>query len=225
MLLISRKDICLRTLPIPDFKGFTCGTVSSEVILCVRGLGLGRAGVIAPALKLRSDRKDSLSEANFSSALSKSKSPRKEVLLGDELPLIVTLLRLLCVPFESDPVDRIDIRASLESFDKRCTEFRLPFCESGLGESANMTEAVSSSASASSSIVSVREGPGALVLCKWLYSSPSFKKASSISDPSTPAIQKKSARGAVDVSGVEVRGISTIWRQRAFLKAWTRRYH
>lgn len=122
MLFISLKDMCLRTLPIPDFRGFVCGNCSSEMILCVLGLGFGRVFVMAPALRLRSDRKVSLSDANFSSALSKSKSPRNEVLFGDAAPpapLIVMLLRLLWDPFGSDPDDRIDIDASFDSLDRR----------------------------------------------------------------------------------------------------------
>lgn len=122
MLFISLKDICLRTLPIPDFRGFDCGTCSSEMILCVLGLGFGRVDVMAPAVRLRSVRNVSLSDANFNSALSKSKSPRKDVLFGDAVPpapLIVMLLRLLFDPFGSDPDDRIDMDASLDSLDRR----------------------------------------------------------------------------------------------------------
>lgn len=118
MLLISRKDICLRTLPMPDFSGFVEAGLSSDTILCVRGLGFGRAGMTAPALRDKSDRKDSLSDANLSNALSKSNSVKGvEALLGDEATLIVMLLRLLLVPFDS--TDRIDIRASLDNFDAR----------------------------------------------------------------------------------------------------------
>lgn len=59
-------------LPTPDFKP----ALSSLIILCVFGLGLGRLGTTAPALRVRSDRNESRSEANFRNALSKSASFR-----------------------------------------------------------------------------------------------------------------------------------------------------
>jgi hypothetical protein len=147
MLDISRKDICRRTLPIPDFNGLVDAGLSSAMIFCVRGRGFGRAGVIAPALRLRSDRKDSLSEANLSKALSKSKSVDEGVgdLLGEGAALIVMLLRLLLVPFGS--TDRIDKRASADNLDRRLEESRLLFLESPC---ASVIELRSSSGSASS---------------------------------------------------------------------------
>jgi hypothetical protein len=54
---------------------------------------------MAPALRLRSDRNESLSDANLKSALSKSKSSRNDEPRGDCAPLIVKLLRLLLEPF------------------------------------------------------------------------------------------------------------------------------
>ena len=45
---------------------------SSLTIFCVFGRGLGRLGITAPALKFRSDRNESLSDANFRKAFSKS---------------------------------------------------------------------------------------------------------------------------------------------------------
>jgi hypothetical protein len=103
---------------MPDFSGFVEAGLSSATILCVRGLGFGRAGTTAPALRVKSDRKDSLSDANLNNALSKSNSPEGvDDLLGDEVAFIVMLLRLLFVPFDS--TDRIDIRASLDNFENR----------------------------------------------------------------------------------------------------------
>lgn len=101
MLFMSRKDMWRRTLPMPDFNGFVevgrC--CSSAAGFCGRGRGRGRGCVMAPALKLRSDRKDSRSEANFIRALSKSKSELPletwDVRLGEDAPRMVMLLRLL----------------------------------------------------------------------------------------------------------------------------------
>lgn len=54
--------MCRRTLPIPDRSRLDgCDGVSSAVIFCVRNRDRGReAGVMAPALRLRSDRNESL---------------------------------------------------------------------------------------------------------------------------------------------------------------------
>ena len=75
---------------------------------------------MAPALSVRSERKESLSEANFRSALSKSTSLSPPVPLIC-MPLMVILLLLLSVPFLSgvDAIDAIDKRASSERRDKR----------------------------------------------------------------------------------------------------------
>lgn len=92
---MSRNDILRLILPTPDFSPLP----SSLTIRCVFGRGLGRLGTTAPALRLRSDRKDSLSEANFLSAFSKSTSlsPRAVPLIWEAL--MVALLRLLFVLF------------------------------------------------------------------------------------------------------------------------------
>ena len=71
--------------------------------------------MIAPALKLKSVRKDSRSLANLNSAESKSKSSenRAEARRGEEAPLTVMLLRLLLLPapfVPSDVLDSVDNR-------------------------------------------------------------------------------------------------------------------
>lgn len=116
MLFISRKAMCRRTLPMPDRNKFPLGEgVSSETIFCVRTRDRGRVfGVIAPALKLKSVRKDSRSLANLYNAESKSKSSenRVEARRGDEAPLTVILLRLLLVlPFvHSEALEKVESR-------------------------------------------------------------------------------------------------------------------
>jgi hypothetical protein len=163
----------------------------------VRGRGFGLAGVIAPALKLKSDRNDSLSEANFNRALSKSNSPLlgSRARLGEGVARTVILLRLLPEVFDS--TERMERRASVESLDNRWYEFLWPFLPSTGARR-------SSSGSASSSIVSEMA-----VSLRVLYSSCNFQYVSSISWPSTPAIQKKSASGA-DESDVDARGMLRI---------------
>lgn len=69
-LLMSRNEILRLMLPTPDLDT----VASSATILCVLGLGFGLFGTTAPALKVRSDRNESLSEANFRRAFSKSTS-------------------------------------------------------------------------------------------------------------------------------------------------------
>lgn len=68
MLLMSRNEIRRLMLPTPDLRV----KVSSLTIFCVFGRALGRFGMIAPALRVKSSKKESRSEANFRSALSKS---------------------------------------------------------------------------------------------------------------------------------------------------------
>ena len=179
MLFISRIAMCRRTLPIPERSRLPPEALSSETIFWVRRRDLGRElGVMAPALRLRSDKKDSLSEANFNNALSKSKFPassRNEEFRGEVgppapplfppllAPLIVMLLRLLLEPlaFGSE---------SPERNDKRWTEVRFSVDEPGL-ERLSRRGSWASSASASSSIVSAMAGPGEVALLA-LYSSP-----------------------------------------------------
>jgi hypothetical protein len=71
-------------------------------------------GVIAPALKLRSVKKVSLSEENFSNAWSKSKSSENmaDARNGEEAPFTVTLLRLLPAPlgWSESARERVDRR-------------------------------------------------------------------------------------------------------------------
>jgi len=71
-LLISLNEILRLMLPTPDLDT----VASSATILCVLGLGFDRFGTTAPALNVRSERNESLSEANFRRAFSKSTSFR-----------------------------------------------------------------------------------------------------------------------------------------------------
>lgn len=127
----------------------------------VRGFEGGPVCVTAPALKSRSRKKDSLSEAKRRNASSKSSSfipldnPRDDVLAGR----IVALLLLLAVPDECAPGEA---SVSFDRCDSRFCEFRFECCDSGLGE-AGIGEvgigdvgidAASASAASSSSIVS-----------------------------------------------------------------------
>ena len=113
---MSRNEIRRRILPTPDFSA----EASSLTIFWVFGRGLGLFGTTAPALSVRSVRKESLSVANFFNALSKSTSFRAPVPLIC-MPLIVTLLLLLSVPFFSGVGgnEAIDKRASSERRNRR----------------------------------------------------------------------------------------------------------
>lgn len=77
-------------------------------------------GTTAPALKVKSDRKESLSEANFRRAFSKSTSFSVPLPLIC-MPLIVTLLRLLSVPLFSgaEDIEAIENRASSDRRERR----------------------------------------------------------------------------------------------------------
>ena len=116
MLVMSLKEIFRRKLPTPDFEIVD----SSATIFWVLARGFGRLGTTAPALRVKSDRKESLSEANFRRAFSKSAS-----FSGPDpftrMPLIVALLLLLSVPFLSEVlrIDCIESRLSSESRDIR----------------------------------------------------------------------------------------------------------
>lgn len=116
MLFISRKDMWRRTLPKPDFNPDT----SSATIFCVFGCdfcrGFGRSGTIAPALTVRSARKESRSEANLCKALSKSTSFKNEGVSGG-IALMVTLLLLLVVPLMSELFEVVENRASFDTRD------------------------------------------------------------------------------------------------------------
>ena len=116
ILLMSRKDMRRLMLPTPDFKP----ALSSLTILCVFGRGLGRLATTAPALRVRSDRNESRSDANFRNALSKSASFSVLVPLI-WIALMVVLLLLLSVPFLSGvgENDEIDSRASSDSLERR----------------------------------------------------------------------------------------------------------
>ena len=97
-LVISLKEILRLTLPMLGFSTL----LSSLTIFCVLGRGLGFGGTTAPALKVRSERNESLSDANLRKAFSKSTSLSPPVLLI-WTALIVALLLLLSVPFFSEP--------------------------------------------------------------------------------------------------------------------------
>lgn len=157
MLLMSRNDMRRLRLPTPDFRT----ALSSPIILCVFGRGFGRLGITAPALRVRSAKKESLSEANLRNAFSKSTSFSAPVPLTWD-PLIVVLLRLLSVPFLSGmgENDEIDSRASSESRDRRWYEFRLVF--RGV-EASRFDGGSSASASLSSSMVCSTGACGALL--------------------------------------------------------------
>lgn len=100
--LIFRRMLPLM-LPLMPLSGLILPlSPFSALILSVLGLTMGGlAWVLAPALKLRSSRKFSLSAANLTSALSKSKSPRKLPSCafppGGGLGRMVALLLLLLV--------------------------------------------------------------------------------------------------------------------------------
>lgn len=200
MLLMSLKDMCLRTVPMLDFNELT----SSATIFCVLGRGFGLFGTTAPALRVRSVKKESRSEANLRRASSKSASLRNELpVLAPfvlEAALMVRLLLLLwgSAAFEeagSKVEDRKESRASSPVLGN-WTEFLFETA----GEVPVDRLPSSTSASASSSMVSVTGGAGDRDA---LYSSPSFEYMSRISEPSTPAIQKNSANGAEE-------GVSTV---------------
>lgn len=157
MLLISRNDMRRLILPTPDFKP----AFSSLMILCVLGRSFGRLGITAPALRVRSAKNESLSEANFRNAFSKSTSFSAPVPLTG-VALIVVLLLLLSVPFLSGvgENDEIDNRASSESRDRRWYEFRLAF----RAVESRFDGRSSTSASLSSSMVCSTGAWGVLLL-------------------------------------------------------------
>lgn len=103
-------------LPTPDLRA----ALSSLTILWVFGRAFGRLGTTAPALRVKSVRKDSLSVANFRNALSKSMSLRFPVPLI-WMPLMVVLLRLLSVPLGSGEreTEAMENRASSDNLDSR----------------------------------------------------------------------------------------------------------
>lgn len=113
---MSLKETRRRMLPSPDLRA----EASSLTILWVLGLGFGRFGTIAPALKVRSERNESLSEANFRNALSKSWS-FSTPLPAICIPFIVALLLLLSVPFLSgvEEIEAMERRASSERRERR----------------------------------------------------------------------------------------------------------
>ena len=150
MLPMSLNDILRLMLPTPDLET----VASSATILCVLGLGFGRFGITAPALNERSERNESLSEANFRRALSKSTS-FKGFVPFTWTPLIVTLLLLLSEPCFSckDFMDWMDSRASSDRRDRRLYEFPLT-CRIVDGEAEDASAPASSaSATLSSSMV------------------------------------------------------------------------
>ena len=103
-------------LPTPDLGA----APSSFTFLWVFGRGLGLFGTTAPALRVKSVRKDSLSVANFRNALSKSTSLRVPVPFI-WIPLMVALLRLLSVPLGSGErvTEAMDSLASSDNLDNR----------------------------------------------------------------------------------------------------------
>lgn len=124
MLFMSRNDIRRRMLPTPDLRP---PPSSLFTILWVFGLALGRFGTTAPALRVKSVKKDSLSVANFRNALSKSTSLRLVVVPLICMPLMVVLLLLLSVPLRSGEreMEAIESLASSDNRDKRWYEFLL----------------------------------------------------------------------------------------------------
>ncbi|KAH8602145.1 hypothetical protein B0O99DRAFT_130795 [Bisporella sp. PMI_857] len=125
MLVISLKLIRRLILPPTLRSGLLLPATpstspSSTLILSALGFVIGGTACVgAPALKLKSSRKFSRSLANLINALSKS-NPAKFPLLSDG-PLIVILLRLLCMLSSSSRV-WIELRASLEGLFRRCHE-------------------------------------------------------------------------------------------------------
>lgn len=103
-------------LPTPDLRA----ALSSLTILWVFGRAFGRLGITAPALRVKSVKKDSLSVANFRNALSKSTSLRFPVPLI-WMPLMVVLLRLLSVPLGSGEreTEAMESLASSDNLDRR----------------------------------------------------------------------------------------------------------
>ena len=154
ILFISRKEIRLRMLPTPDLRP----AASSLTIFCVLGRALGLLGNTAPALRVKSDRKESRWEANFFKAFSKSVSLSRRPLPLIWDPLIVVLLRLLSVPFLSGERDKdvIDKRASSERLDSRWYEFLLAFLFVAPFRSPSASAALSSSIVGSTGAVGAR---------------------------------------------------------------------
>lgn len=149
-LLISLKLMCLLTLPMLDFKPDGAG-VSSPLIFCVFGRCLLLFDVvIAPALRFRSERKESLSMAKLRKASSKSTSSRKDGVAPGSCGIarIVALLLLLSVPSRGIVLNCFD--EEFESLEKRCQESLVELRDNGLGDSMIDDR----SASESSSIVS-----------------------------------------------------------------------
>ena len=116
MLFMSLNDIRRLMLPTLAFRP----VLSSPNIFWVFSRGFGRLGTTAPALRVKSAKNDSRSEANFRSAFSKSASLRLPVPLSCT-PLTVTLLLLLSVPLCSGDreIEAIESRASSESLESR----------------------------------------------------------------------------------------------------------
>lgn len=196
MLLMSRNDMRRLIVPTPDFKP----AFSSLMILCVFGRSFGRLGITAPALRVRSAKNESLSEANFRNAFSKSTSFSAPVPLTG-VALIVVLLLLLSVPFLSGvgENDEIDSRASSESRDRRWYEFRLAF----RAVEESRFDGGSSSANLSSSMVCSTGACGVL-----LANSSSFPHRSCWL--SMPDMKNHSASGADEVSGTGMGAIESI---------------
>ena len=119
-LFMSLNEIRRLMLPTPDLSP----VLSSLIIFCVFGRGLGRLGITAPALKVRSDKNESRCAANFCSACSKSVSlspPLVPLVPLICIALIVVLLLLLSVPLWSGEKlsEDIDKRASSERLERR----------------------------------------------------------------------------------------------------------
>lgn len=111
-------------LPTPDFMPPPSSLLT---ILWVFGRAFGRLGTTAPALRVRSVKKESLSVANFRNALSKSTSLRLDAVPLIWIPLMVVLLLLLSLPLRSGErvIEAIESLASSDSRDRRWYEFLL----------------------------------------------------------------------------------------------------
>ena len=116
-LFMSLNEIRRLMLPTPDLSP----VLSSLTIFCVFGRGLGRLGITAPALRVRSDKNESRCAANFCSACSKSVSLSPPLVPLICIALIVVLLLLLSVPLWSGEKfsEDIDKRASSERLERR----------------------------------------------------------------------------------------------------------
>lgn len=122
MLFMSLKLIRRRMLPPTLLKGFlfTCPAAplpfpSSVLNLSILGVVIGGGFCTgAPALKLKSSRKFSLSFANFMSALSKSKSPSRPPPLPFVVGALIVMLLLLLWVCSSSSKPWIEVRTSLD---------------------------------------------------------------------------------------------------------------